>query len=92
MGVRDFRKRYISFIVEPPGVRDRKSMIQHLNRIGRQAGIRLTLTVFEDNRGIVLVKHTEQKAAIQAMNSYPDLKIRTIRTSGTIKKAKASLI
>ncbi len=90
MPVRDFRKRYIAFRID--GNLTRKEMIRHLNRIGRDMDIRLNLTVFEGNRGIVLVKHTEKDRVIEAMNSYRDLKITTVRTSGTIKKAKASLV
>jgi len=89
MPVRDFRKRYISFVID--GNLTRKEMIRHLNRIGKEKGIALNLTVFEGNRGIVLVKHTEKDAAIEAMSSYEGLSIRTVKTSGTIKKAKASL-
>ena len=89
MPVREFRKRYISFTID--GNLTRKDMIRHLNRLGKEAGITLNLTVFEGDRGIVLVRHTEQNRAIEAMNSYEKLPIKTIRTSGTIKKAKASL-
>ena len=89
MAVRPFRKRYISFTVD--GNLSRKEMIRHLNRMGKEIGAKITLTVFEGDRGIVLVEHIHKDAAIDAMNSYPLLKIRTIRTSGTIKKAKRSL-
>ena len=90
MAVRNFRKRYISFRIDRE--LNRKQMIMHLNRIGRNAGIELRLTVFEGDRGIVLVSHREKDRAIDAMNSYSDLKIMTVKTSGTIKKAKASLV
>lgn len=90
MAVRGFRKRYISFEIE--GELSRKQMIAHLNRIGKRNNIEIRLTVFDGKKGIVLVSHLDKERTIEAMNSYPELKIRTIKTSGTIKKAKASLI
>ncbi len=89
MAVRDFRKRYIAFLTED--TMSRKEMIYHLNRIGKEIGVRITLTVFEGDRGIVLVKHTEQKKTIDALNRYEKASIRTLKTSGTIKKAKMAL-
>ncbi len=90
MAVKGFRNRYITFRID--GELERREMIKHLNRIGRNIGVRLNLTVFEGNMGIVRVEHKEQKAAIDGMNSYTGLKIRTVKTSGTIKKAKSYLV
>ena len=90
MAVRGFRKRYISFVIDR-GL-TRKEMITHLNRIGRRNGMNLRLTVFDGKKGIVLVSHLDKERAIEALNSYTELNIRTIKTSGTIKKAKASLV
>ena len=90
MAVRGFRNRYIAFRIEDN--LERREMIKHINRIGREISIRLNLTVFEGNKGIVRVEHKEQQAAIDAMNSCSAIKIHTLKTSGTIKKAKSYLV
>ena len=88
----NFRKRYIAFAVESGTPLSRREMVAVLNELGRKNGIRLRLTVFEDNRGIVLVSHTEKERALEVLNgSVRELKLRTIKTSGTIKKAKSFL-
>ncbi len=92
MAVRNFRKRYIVFRVHGRGALPRKEMIDIINRRGRIHRVRMKLTVFKGNRGIILVSHTDKEKAIEAMNFEDSgLKIETIRTSGTIKKAKNSM-
>lgn len=88
MAVRNFRKRYIVFVVRGRRI-GRKKMIEIINRKGREYGVRMTLTVFEDNFGIILVSHLLKERAIKAMNFEDDgMVIKTLKTSGTIKKAK----
>ena len=88
MAVSDFRKRYIVFKVSGSPL-SRKEMIAIINRMGRMHGVRMNLTVFQGNRGIILVSHRDKEKAVKAMN-FDDkgLKVETVKTSGTIKKAK----
>ena len=88
VAVRNFRKRYIVFRVHGKRL-TRKEIISLINRRGREYGVRITLTVFEGDRGIVLVSHLLKDRAIEAMNFESDgISVETIKTSGTIKKAK----
>lgn len=89
MAVSEFRKRYIVFRIHSPRELSRKEMIGIINRRGRIHRVRITLTVFEGDRGIVLVSHRDKEKAIKAMNFEDEgLKVETVKTSGTIKKAK----
>ncbi len=89
MAVRNFRKRYIVFRVHSSRALTRKDMIAVINRRGRMHGMRMKLTVFESDRGIILVSHRDKEKAVKAMNFEDNgLKVETVKTSGTIKKAK----
>jgi len=88
VAVRNFRKRYIVFQVEGKEL-TRKEIIKLINLRGREYRVRITLTVFNGNKGIVLVSHLLKDRAIEAMNfEVNGIKVRTVKTSGTIKKAK----
>ncbi len=92
MAVTNFRKRYIAFAVESSAMLSRREMIAALNELGKRHGIRFRLTVFDDNRGIILVSHKDKKRALEILNgNIRSLRLRTIKTSGTIKKAKSFL-
>jgi len=91
----DDRQRYISFIIEGAET-DRKGMIKAIrDEFSREEyeEIEPWLTVFEGDRGIVRCNHIGKKRAVEVMNKIEvdNGKVRTIITSGTIKKAKKAL-
>ncbi len=95
MVVGEDRQRYIAFIIEG-GKTDRRGMIDAIrSEFSRQEyeEIKPWLTVFEGDKGIVRCKHTGKERAIEILNDMliDDGKVRTITTSGTIKKAKKRL-
>lgn len=90
VAVRTFRKRYIVF--KTSRWMSRRQVIELINRRGAIHHIKLKLTVFEGNKGIVLVPHFLKEKAIKAMNFEEDgISVKTIKTSGTIKKAKKTM-
>jgi len=95
MVVDDDRQRYISFIIEGAET-DRKGMINAIReKFSRKEyeEIEPWLTVFEGDRGIVRCKHLGKERAVEIMNKIKidNGKLKTIITSGTIKKAKKAL-
>lgn len=89
------RERYISFIIEGAKT-DRKEMINAIrSEFSKEEydEIQPWLTIFEGDRGIVRCSHTGKERAIEVMNDIEikDGKVKTIVTSGTIKKAKKAL-
>jgi len=105
MGVKEFRRRYILFEVEAPRTVERWELIKALQKKASQMGLdqhddgRPWLTAFNDNRGILRCSHTEKDSAIELLKSITQVgendelrvEIRTIKTSGTIKKVKESM-
>ena len=104
MGVRDYRRRYIVFTVDAPRKIERWELIKEFQREGSRMGLdqegeeRPWLTAFNDNRGILRCGHCNKEKAIEMLNGINEVaeerlkvKIETIVTSGTIKKAKESL-
>ena len=104
MGVSEFRRRYIVFTIDAPRIIERWELIKEFQRRGSQMGLdqkeeeRPWLTAFQDNRGILRCSHTDKEIAIELLNGITEIgeerlkvKITTLKTSGTIKKAKASL-
>jgi len=95
MVVGDDRQRYISFIIEGAET-DRRGMINAIrNEFSREEyeEIKPWLTVFEGDRGILRCKHIGKERAVEVMNEIEvdKGKVKTIITSGTIKKAKKAL-
>ncbi len=95
MVVGEDRQRYISFIIEGSET-DRRSMINAIrSEFSRDEyeNIKPWLTVFEGDKGIVRCKHTGKERTVEALNEIEidDGKVKTIITSGTIKKAKKAL-
>jgi len=95
MVVDDDRQRYISFIIKGAET-DRKGMINAIREeFSRKEyeEIEPWLTVFEGDRGIVRCKHIYKNRAVEIMNNIEidNGKLKTIITSGTIKKAKKAL-
>ncbi len=91
----DGRQRYVAFMIEG-GETDRRGMIEAIrDEFSRKEydEIKPWLTVFEEDRGIVRCKHTGKKRAIEILNEIEvgGGKVKTIKTSGTIKKAKKVL-
>ena len=104
MAVKEFRHRYIVFEIDAPRPIERWELIKEFQRISSRMGldqsdeIRPWLTAFQDNRGILRCSHCDKDKAIELLNGINEIgderlkiTIRTITTSGTIKKAKESL-
>ncbi|KYK29642.1 MAG: hypothetical protein AYK23_01540 [Candidatus Proteinoplasmatales archaeon SG8-5] len=105
MAVKEFRRRYILFEVEAPRVLERWELIKALQRRASQMGFdnyeegRPWLTAFNDNRGILRCSHTDKDKAIELLTSITEVGeddelkvvVRTLKTSGTIKKVKESM-
>lgn len=105
MAVKEYRRRYIVFEIDAPRKVERWEFIKSLERhasimeMDAEKGGRPWLTAFHDNRGILRCSHIDKERVIQLLNDITgvgendELKVtvRTIRTSGTIKKAKTSL-
>jgi len=105
MGVKEFRRRYILFEVEAPRNVERWELIKALQKKASQMGLdqhdegRPWLTAFSENRGILRCSHTDKDKAIELLNNITavgeneelKVEVRTIKTSGTIKKVKESM-
>lgn len=94
------RKRYIAFSVEAPRDVSRKEFISAIRKNAPEQDkwerMEPWLTVFENNKGILRCRHTGCEEAILLLNSIESIgrervkiKVRTLGTSGTIKKAKS---
>jgi RNase P/RNase MRP subunit POP5 len=104
MAVKEYRHRYIVFEIDAPRAIERWELIKEFQRIASRIGldqseeIRPWLTAFQNNRGILRCAHCDKDKAIELLNGIHEvgeeklkITIRTITTSGTIKKAKESL-
>ena len=104
MPPREFRKRYVAFTIEAPRKIERWEIISALQKMATTMNMlddgerRPWLTTFRDNRGILRCAHTDKDRAIELLTSITEIgeeqmkvEIKTITTSGTIKKAKASM-
>jgi RNase P/RNase MRP subunit POP5 len=94
------RKRYIAFSVESPRDISRKEFISAIRMKAPEQDkwekMEPWLTVFENNKGILRCTHKGCEEAISLLNSIESIgrervkiKVRTLGTSGTIKKAKS---
>lgn len=104
MGVSEFRRRYIVFTIDAPRNIERWELIKELQRVSSRMGLdqnneeRPWLTTFQDNRGILRCGHTDKDTAIEMLNGITEIgeerlkvSVTTLKTSGTIRKAKESL-
>ena len=104
MGVKEFRHRYIVFEIEAPRAIERWELIKEFQRMASRMGldqseeIRPWLTAFQDNRGILRCNHNDRDKAVELLISVNEVgeerlkvSIKTVTTSGTIRKAKESL-
>jgi RNase P/RNase MRP subunit POP5 len=103
--VSEFRRRYILFEVEAPRNVERWELIKAIQRKASQLGLdhyeegRPWLTAFQENRGILRCSHTDKDKAIELLTSITEVgddgelkvEVRTLKTSGTIKKVKESM-
>ena len=89
------KQRYIAFIIEGSST-DRKGMINKIRdnfSYDDYQDISPWLTVFTGDKGIVRCNHDKKKKAVDIL-SFIEInngKVKTITTSGTIKKAKERL-
>jgi len=89
------RQRYILFSVS--GEASRKEIIHSINNLYRKKyndDDMPWLTVYEKNYGIVRCKHTRKEEIIDLLNSVKvdnKFSIKTLKTSGTIKKLKKEI-
>ena len=103
MGASEYRRRYIVFTIDAPRNIERWELIKEFQRRASQLGLdqreeRPWLTAFQDNRGILRCCHTDKDTAIEMITGITEVgeerlqvKIETLTTSGTIKKAKTKL-
>lgn len=93
------RKRYIAFRIDATNEISRKEFISAIrkNVNGKDQWERVDpwLTVFENNEGILRCVHTALDEALEILTSIENIgrenvkvKVETLGTSGTIKKAK----
>ncbi|UCG69123.1 MAG: hypothetical protein JSV09_15280 [Thermoplasmata archaeon] len=93
------RKRYIAFQITAPRIISRNEFISAIREKekdeGNQEDVRPWLTVFENNKGILRCAHTNKEKAMRLLVSIKSIgrdkvpvKVVTLGTSGTIKKAK----
>lgn len=95
MTVSKHRKRYIAFVIED-GKTSRKDMISAIRErfsYEEYENFRPWLTVFDGRRGIVRCRHIGKEKVVKILNSIEvgGGKVKTLITSGTIKKAKKRL-
>jgi RNase P/RNase MRP subunit POP5 len=91
------RSRYIVFEIEPAGF-ERRDVIRALNSASERSGLRPSprLTIFDGRMGIVKVTHKEQAKVRALLPKISEIggskvKVRTVVTSGTLRKAKEYL-
>lgn len=89
------RNRYIAFVLEG-GSTDRRGMIRAIRDVFSKEEyeeIEPWLTVFDGEKGIVRCDHTGKTRAVDLLNSIEvgGGSVRTVTSSGTIKKAKKRL-
>ncbi len=89
------RRRYILFSVT--GEASRHEIIHAINNAYRRVygdDDAPWLTVYEKNYGIVRCRHTKKETAVDLLNSITindKFSIKTVKTSGTIKKLKETI-
>ncbi|MFW5898451.1 MAG: Rpp14/Pop5 family protein [Candidatus Saliniplasma sp.] len=96
MAVNKHRKRYIAFVIEG-GNTSRKDMISAIRKnCPRDVYQRYKpwLTFFDGKKGIVRCWHTGKEKLVDMLNTIEvgGGKVKTVTTSGTIKKAKKRLL
>lgn len=88
------RARYIAFIVESAAPVSRPQLLRTLQSAqrGRPSPLEVQLTIYEDNRGIVRIRHRDKEEAIALLRSLggatEGFSVRTLKTSGTIRTLK----
>jgi RNase P/RNase MRP subunit POP5 len=101
MTVKDFRQRYVVFEIEAPRTVERWELIKEIQRRSSQMGFdqdsaaRPWLTAFNDNRGILRYAHTDKDKVVELLTGITEIgeerlkvEVRTLKSSGTIKKVK----
>lgn len=96
MMIKEMRQRYIAFIIED-GSTDRKGMIAKIREYfadDEYRRIRPWLLVFTGDKGIVRCNHLHKDRCVEILNSMRinGGNVQTVTTSGTIKKAKETLL
>ena len=91
------RTRYIVFEIDQGGF-TRSDFIRALNSASDAIGLRPSprLTVFDGRMGILKLPHTDQDDVRDLLPSISEIagmkvKVRSVRTSGTLRKAKEYL-
>ena len=89
------KQRYIAFVIEGSST-DRKDMINKIMNnfsYNEYQEISPWLTVFTGDKGIIRCNHDKKDEAVKILNSIKisEGEVKTITTSGTIKKAKERL-
>ena len=104
MAVKEYRHRYRVFEIDSPRAIERWELIKEFQRMASRMGldqsdeIRPWLTAFKDNRGILRCTHHDREKAMELLKGITEVgeerlkvSIKTVTTSGTIRKAKESM-
>lgn len=81
------RVRYVAF--KNSIKTDRKEMNHILYSLLKEKNISFRLTIFDGEYGIIKIKHWDKNKILESLNESSE--IMTLKTSGTIKKAKKML-
>ncbi len=86
------RKRYVGFVVSDPSI-NRSKLIHLLNIATGKDDVSPWLTYYEDGKGIVLCSNKNRTVIEKILKRAggSGLAVKTIITSGTIKKVKNAL-
>ncbi len=94
MAVKNERLRYIGFVLQGSRT-DRRNMINAIRRSFQDEydEIKPWLTVFDGKKGIIRCRHFGKERTIEILNSIDICggKVKTLISSGTIKKVKKRL-
>jgi len=92
------RKRYIAFEVLSEEKIDRKELMEAIHNFSGKPmqKDRLSVMLLQENKGVVRCQHTLKEETLRLLRSINNVggkkvQLRTIGTSGTIRKAKEYL-
>ncbi len=96
MAVRNTRQRYIGFEITDGKELERKDMIMMIRNSftkDEYADLEPWLTVFTGSKGILRCKHIGKERALEILDSMDieGAKVKTVITSGTIRKVQKKL-
>ncbi len=95
MAVRNYRNRYVGFVIQGGKTTRRKMISAIRSSFDKDEYHRISpwLTVFDGEKGIVRCQHHGNDRVVEVLNKIEveGGKVKTVVTSGTIKKVKDRL-